>query len=88
VKGTPSPCEKTPRRQGPVSLGFSHSVELFLECVFMPLPGVAERSELPSDYSLLFAAVIQLHVYMPLFKKKTYLYHMWLIHETVYSLHF
>jgi hypothetical protein len=41
---------------------FLQDAELFLECVFMILPGV----EVTSDYSLWLADVIQLNVYMPL----------------------
>jgi hypothetical protein len=36
--------------------------KLFLECVFMCLPGIADRSELTGDNSSLLAVVIQFNV--------------------------
>lgn len=39
---------------------------LFLECVFILLQGITEKSEFISDYSLQLAIVI---VYVPLWKK-------------------
>lgn len=49
-----SACENAPRKQDK-SLGISvlQNLELFLECVFMFLSGVVERSDFNSDYSLL-----------------------------------
>ena len=51
----------------------------YLECVFMLLPGVADRSECTSDYSLLLAAVIQLNVYIPLWKNM--FWPLWLLRQ-------
>lgn len=44
------------------SCGLSFFKTQFLECIFVLLPGVAERSEFTSDYSVLLAAVIHLNV--------------------------
>ena len=45
---------------------FLQNTELFLECVFAFLAGVADRSEFTSGYSLLFGAIKVL--YIPLWK--------------------
>lgn len=42
---------------------FLKTMELFIECVFVPFPGTADRSEFASDYSL---SRVLLFVYMPL----------------------
>lgn len=49
-----SVCRKTSRKQdrGSRDLGFFQITELFLEFTFTPLPGVVQRNELSSDYSL------------------------------------
>lgn len=61
-----------------------------MECVFMLFPGVANRSECTSDYSVLLAVAIQLNVstvlYIPL--KKNMLFHMWLVLVIVYIANF
>ena len=43
----------------------SKNTEMFLECAFVPLPGVADRSEFTSDYSL---QLLLLSAYMPFWK--------------------
>lgn len=59
--------EKTPSKQEPCEFSF-FKTELFLEYSFMLLPGVVDRNEFTSDFSLLLAAVIQLDASMPLWK--------------------
>lgn len=46
------------KRTGVLGLQFPQNTKLFLDFVFMLLPGVADRTELTSDYSLLLADVI------------------------------
>lgn len=53
MKRIQTACAKTPREQYK-----SLVAQLFLECVFVPLPGEADRSELTSDYSLELTSVI------------------------------
>ena len=59
-----SACENTPRKQdkSPLSPRFLQNTELFLECVFVLLPGAADRNKFTSDCSLLLAGVIQVNV--------------------------
>lgn len=61
VRGILSAPEKTSRKQDPCDLFFQKQ-ELFLGCVFVLLPGVANRNEFFSDYSQRPAFVI----YVPL----------------------
>lgn len=59
-------CEKAPSKQDKnlrTSAPSSHG--LFFGCAFVPLPGVADGSELTSDHSMRWP----LFVYMPLWKK-------------------
>jgi hypothetical protein len=49
--------EKTVRKQ----VLFLQNVELFLECVLKLIPGIVDRSELTSDYSLQLAIDICLY---------------------------
>ena len=46
------------KRTGVLWLQFPQNTELFLDFVFMLLPGVSDRTEHTSDYSLLFRNVI------------------------------
>lgn len=64
-----SACGKTPRKQESRDLSFFQNKEYSSECAFVPLPGVAERSELTSDHSLQRATVIGSYVSM---KKKIF----------------
>lgn len=45
-------CEKTLRKQESCDLSFFKNQELFLDYAFMPVLGVADRSEFTSDCSL------------------------------------
>jgi hypothetical protein len=66
VKRFPSACENTPGKQDKslvTSVSLRHATVLRLwGFFFVPLPGVVDRCELNSDFSLLLAAVIQLNV--------------------------
>ena len=39
-------------------------MEVFLKCIFVPLPDVADRNELTSNYFLLLADAIPLNFYL------------------------
>ena len=56
-----SAYEKTPSMRESCDFIFFNT-ELFVGCIFVLLPGVVDRCELNSDFSLLLAAVIQLNV--------------------------
>lgn len=78
-------CQTTPRKQEAYGLSFLKNKELLLECVFVPLLGVAYRSELISDHSLLLPAVIQLNVPATLYDKTCFC-HVGLVLVIVHSL--
>lgn len=52
-----SDCEKTPGKQEFRGLSYFSNTELFLEHVFLPLPGVEDRREFTSDHSSQVAIV-------------------------------
>lgn len=60
-------CEKTPRKQDKGLMTSVSSKQLFLEYVFVLLPGIADRNEFTPNYSLQQAFVM--FIYMPLWKK-------------------
>jgi hypothetical protein len=43
-------------------------MKLFLECAFVPLPSVTDKSEFNSDYSFQLAIVIHLFIYVSMEK--------------------
>lgn len=58
-----SVCEKIPRKQDTsLMTAVSSKHGIFLECAFMLLPGIADRTKLGSNYSLLLAGVIPIDI--------------------------
>lgn len=51
MRGVLGASEKIPGNQESSDLSFFKNMESFLNHVFMPLPAIEDRIELPSDYS-------------------------------------